>query len=68
MNRMEFERIKHSAAQEVFDGTEYDWVDMLDNTAEADREAMKLSEDEMKDYWLDFFKDSLSAMRWSDTH
>lgn len=68
MNRMEFERIKHSAAQEVFDGTEYDWADMLDNTAEADREAMKLSEGEMKDYWLDFFKDSLSAMRWSDTH
>lgn len=66
MNRMRFEEIKHSAAKEVFADTEYDWFDMLDNTADADRKAPK-DESEAKAYWLAFFKDTLSAMRYSDS-
>ena len=68
MNRMEFERIKHSAAEEVFSGTEYSYLDALDNTADADRSAMILvDEDKMKAFWLAFFRDTLSAWRYSDS-
>lgn len=67
MNRMEFEKIKHDAAKEVFENTEYDWVDMLDNTALADQTAKELPEEGMKDYWLDFFKDVLAGVRYSDS-
>lgn len=68
MNRMRFEQIKHEAAKAVFEGTEYDWTDMLDNTAAADRSAMILvDEDRMYAFWVTFFKDTLSAMRYSDS-
>ncbi len=64
MNRMDFESIKHDAAREVFDGTEFDWTDELDNTAEADKVAMKLPKEEMHDYWISFFSDRLIAERY----
>lgn len=67
MNRMDFESIKHSAAKQVFSGTEYDWTDMLDNTEEADRKAMKLDEDQMEAFWTDYFNDMLIAVRYSDS-
>lgn len=68
MNRMEFERIKHSAAEEVFSGTEYDYLDMLDNTADADSTVRQLvDEEDMKFFWTAFFRDRLSAMRYSDS-
>lgn len=67
MNRMDFESIKHSAAKQVFSGTEYDWTDMLDNTAEAEQSVRTLdNEEDLKFFWLAFFRDRLAAMRYSD--
>ena len=68
MNRMEFEQIEIAAAKEVFSGTEYDWADMLDNTADAERSVRTLvDEEELKSFWIAFFRDSLAAMRYSDS-
>lgn len=66
---MEKEKIKDEAAQEIFEGTEYDWTAALDNTADADRKAYALDNSEqMREFWLDFFKDELETLRWSDEH
>lgn len=65
-DRMEMEKIKHSAAKAVFEDTEYNWVDMLDQTEEADRKAMKMIPIDQENFWLGYFNDVLMAMRWSD--
>lgn len=66
MDRMEFEKIKHEAAHEVFDGTEYNWMDALDQTADEERFVKTLDEDMQKDYWIKFFEDTLEDLRWED--
>ena len=66
MNTMTMERIKNEAAREVFEGTGYNWVDMLDQTAEQDRQAIRMSEDESRVFWKEYFEDLLEAVRWSD--
>ena len=65
MNRMVFEDIKHRAAKDVFDGTGYEWSDMLDNTAIADRKA-PTDEAEAREYWYRYFEDMLIDLRWED--
>lgn len=67
-DRMAMERIKHKAAQAVFEGTEYNWVDMLDQTEEADRRAMKMIPIDQENFWLGYFNDMLEAVRWSDAN
>ena len=66
MNTMTMERIKHEVAREVFEGTGYNWVDMLDQTAEQERQAIRMSEDESRAFWKAYFEDLLEAVRWSD--
>lgn len=67
MNKMKLEEIKNTAAEEVFDGTEYEWDEMMDNTAEVDRSLSKLvDEDQIKDFYLSFFRDMLREMRRED--
>ena len=66
MNTMTMERIKNEVAREVFAGTKYNWVDMLDQTAEQERQAIRMSEDESRAFWKEYFEDLLEAVRWSD--
>ena len=66
MNTMTMERIKNEVAREVFEGTGYNWVDMLDQTAEQERKAIRMSEDESRAFWKEYFDDLLEAVRWSD--
>lgn len=64
---MKLEAIKHEAARQVFGETEYNWIDMLDNTADTDRTVATLvDEDQIKDFYLAFFRDMLTEMRWED--
>ena len=68
MNVMERERIINNAAKSVFDGTEYDWADMLENL--GDREAIvkrkNPEEDEAAAMWKEYFQDMLVSVRWSE--
>lgn len=66
MNTMTMERIKNEVAREVFAGTKYDWVDMLDQTAEQDRQAIRMSEEDSRAFWKEYFEDLLDAVIWSD--
>ena len=66
MNTMTMERIKNEVAREVFEGTGYNWVDMLDQTVEQERKAIRMSEDESRVFWKEYFEDLLEAVRWSD--
>lgn len=69
MTIMTFERIKHDACKAVFEGTEYKWINQMDNTEEVDREAKrKCGDDEEKlfAFWAEYFNELLVANRWSD--
>lgn len=63
MNRIDMERIKHSTAELIFAGTEYDWWDMLDNTEEQDRQAMEMTTKEQNIFWEKYFIGLLESMR-----
>lgn len=65
MNRMRFEAIKNTAAKDVFEGTEYEWSEMMDNTSDADRNAPK-DEAEALEYWHNYFEEMLIEARWED--
>ena len=62
-DRMEMEKIKHDVAKAVFEDTEYNWVDMLDHTEEADNEALKLIPFDWENYWIAFFSNRLDEMK-----
>ena len=66
MNIMMAEEIKHEAAKEVFSGTEYNWTDMLDSTADEQRRISRLSEEKQFDEWVAYFSNMLMAYRESD--
>ena len=63
MKRMTMERLKHEAAKEVFRNTKYNWFDMMDQTEEQDREALKMTEEESAVFWKEYFADYLEAIR-----
>lgn len=65
-DRMEMERLKHRVAQDVFEDTEYEWTDMLDNTEEPDRKAMKMISVDQENFWYGFFNDMLNETRRAD--
>lgn len=66
-NRMELERIKHEAAKIVFSGTRYDWTDMMDNTADLDRELSRCrTSSEAKLKYIHYFIDMLESMEEDD--
>lgn len=67
MNRMRFEKIKHNAAQKVFEGTEYYWADMLDNTEWFEKEVKRHPEEEQEDLWIGYFEEMLEDYRAEDS-
>ena len=66
-DRMELERVKHTAAKIVFSGTRYNWIDMLDNTADLDRELSRcrtISEAKLK--YIHYFINMYESMEEDD--
>ena len=67
VNKMRFEEIKHTAAKHVFNGTEYHWSDMLDNTEEIDRYLKGRSEKAQYENWIAYFEGILITSRYEDS-
>ena len=54
---MKFESIKHDAAEEVFEDSEFNWFDQLDNTDLEGKRIERLPEDQWYSEWYDYFKE-----------
>ena len=67
-SKMRFEEIKHTAAKQVFNGTEFHWIDMLDNTEDIDRYLKGRSEKAQYENWVAYFEGLLITSRYEDSH
>ena len=64
----EIERIEHEEAMRVFDGTEYDWADMLDwqSLKDLKRELRRKDAEEVREAFAEYFSTMLEELRWEE--